>query len=300
MLSKTWAYQYAPDRYIRGEFIDIDNGKTNKPILHFVHGNGFACRMYWPFLQHLSQDYALLLHDFASHGKSDTELPFAGWDEIAQRLTDTVDWLKTQMSEEQAQRPFIGGGHSLGAVISMLASAKRPDLFSRLVLLDPVLYAPVINIAAYQASNMGYERYHPLVKQTLGRGKFWPSRQAAFNYFHGRGIFKGWKDEGVYAYIDACLRVEEDGLHLITPPAHEAKVFGTTTKRLWPSIRRIHVRTDILRGEHSYPGMGVSFAIARRLNRKIHIHSTAGQHCMMQEFPEKTATRYLKLLNGSR
>lgn len=298
MLQEKWAYQYSPGRYIRGEFIDLDNGKTNKPILHFVHGNGFAARMYWPFLQHLTTDYALLLHDFASHGQSDTELPYAGWDATAQRMTETINWLRAEMSDEQRQRPFIGGGHSLGAVMSLLAVAKKPSLFDRLVIIDPVLYAPILNIVAYQASNMGMSKYHPLVKQTLARGTTWPSREAAFEYFHNRGIFKGWTDDGLYAYIDNCLCEKDGALHLVTPIQHEAGVFGTTTRRLWFSIRKVKARTDILRGAHSYPGMGLSFSIARRLNRNIHIHTTKGQHCMMQEYPEQTAERYLTLLKG--
>ena len=54
------------------------------------------------------------------------------WSNFADQIINNI--------EQQAQgRKVIGVGHSLGAVSTLLASFKRPDLFEQVILLDPPL-----------------------------------------------------------------------------------------------------------------------------------------------------------------
>ena len=44
---------------------------SGKPLLHFLHGNGFCGRAYEPMLRHLARDFDLWLCDVQGHGDSD-------------------------------------------------------------------------------------------------------------------------------------------------------------------------------------------------------------------------------------
>ncbi|NUL20695.1 alpha/beta hydrolase, partial [Agrobacterium tumefaciens] len=51
---------------------------SGKPLLHFLHGNGFCGRTYTPLLQALAEDFDLWLCDIQGHGDSDHGGRFLG------------------------------------------------------------------------------------------------------------------------------------------------------------------------------------------------------------------------------
>ncbi len=52
---------------------------SGKPLLHFLHGNGFCGRTYEPMLRLLAEDFDLWLCDIQGHGESDHGGRFHGW-----------------------------------------------------------------------------------------------------------------------------------------------------------------------------------------------------------------------------
>jgi pimeloyl-ACP methyl ester carboxylesterase len=60
-----WQSQAGSGPTLRGR--RVDNGR---PLIHFLHGNGFCGGVYWPFLRGLLPDYALFCHDLEGHGAS--------------------------------------------------------------------------------------------------------------------------------------------------------------------------------------------------------------------------------------
>ena len=43
--------------------------------------------------------------------------------------------------ERNYKEPIVGIGHSFGAAVTFLAAASRPDLFERVILLDPTIFS---------------------------------------------------------------------------------------------------------------------------------------------------------------
>ena len=92
------------------------------PTILFLHGNGFAGRVYTPFLEPLAERFDILILDLPGHGRSDKLQPLTGFVEIAERVhTAAVDIVPGNNST------IIGIGHSVGSVITMLCASRHPE-----------------------------------------------------------------------------------------------------------------------------------------------------------------------------
>jgi len=101
---------------------------TGKPVIHFIHGNSFCGRVYEPMLAHLAVDFDLWLSDVQGHGDSDLGGRFKGWNVSAELA---VKAFQAHRNKLFGQAPVMAVGHSFGGVLSCLAMAEHPKLFTR-------------------------------------------------------------------------------------------------------------------------------------------------------------------------
>ncbi|MGE1161603.1 hypothetical protein ACQJ0H_22825, partial [Pantoea agglomerans] len=88
-----------------------------------------------------------------------------------------------------------------GGVLTGLIVADHPQLFERAVLLDPVIFSQRMLVTMGAARLCGLHRSHGLARKAATRRSHWPDREAAFAALQGRGIFKGWHDSALRAYV---------------------------------------------------------------------------------------------------
>lgn len=74
-----WAYDTRDGFTLRG----WHTPPSGKPLIHFIHGNGFCARAYEPMLRALSKHFDLWLSDVQGHGDSDPGERFVGWNRCA-------------------------------------------------------------------------------------------------------------------------------------------------------------------------------------------------------------------------
>ncbi len=266
---------------------------SGKPLLHFLHGNGFCGRTYEPMLALLAAQFDLWLCDVQGHGETEHGGRFHGWNRSAELAVEAFE----------AGREIFGAvpcyvlGHSFGGVLTSLILAQHPQLFQRAVLLDPVLFSPPMIGVMGLSELLGLHRRNVMAKKSAARRKHWPDRATAFALLQGRGIFRGWTDEALQAYVDHALKASPDGgVELKCRPSREVDIFSSFPKRLWPSLAKVQTPTLLLHGVKSYPFVGTS---ARRLatsNPAVIEQQVEGGHCFMQEHPEQTAQRVLDFL----
>ncbi|WP_028693968.1 alpha/beta fold hydrolase [Pseudomonas cremoricolorata] len=269
---------------------------SGKPLLHVLHGNGFCCLVYQPLLLQLSEHFDLWLSDVQGHGDSDHGGAFRGWDRTAALAVEAFQAGRG----EYAQVPRYALGHSFGGVLSGLIVATHPQLFERAVLLDPVLFSRRMIGLMKAARLLGLERRHGLARKAASRRSQWPDRAAALAGLRGRGIFKGWQDEALQAYVEHALGDSSEGVVLKCRPSREADVFASMPRRLWPSLQRIDVATLILHGEASYPFVGPSAQRLARINPQVQQRQVPGGHCFMQEHVEATTEQVRSFLLAAR
>ncbi len=97
----------------------------------FVHGFGTDQSAWKPVSRAFFPDYRVVLYDHAGAGSSSEEAfdpdRYAGLEAYAHDLLDVCTALDL--------RDAVLVGHSMGGMVAVLAALKRPELFSRLVLI---------------------------------------------------------------------------------------------------------------------------------------------------------------------
>lgn len=258
---------------------------SGRPLLHFLHGNGFCGRTYEPMLCHLAEHFDLWLSDAQGHGDSDHGGKFVGWNRSADLAVEAVK------AQGQAFKgvPWFAAGHSFGGVLTSLIVAEQPKLFQAAVLLDPVLFTPSMLLGASVAELTGVMRHTPLARQARGRRDHWASRDEARANLTGRGTYKGWADEAMDAFLTHALADVEDGVRLKCRPSREAEIFGSMPDRLWSLLARVRTPVHVLHARHTFPFVSESVARWAGLNDHVSAQQVPGGHCFMQEHPADAA-----------
>ena len=108
------------------------SGRGRQPML-FAHGFGCDQNMWRYVTPAFEDEYRIVLFDYVGHGKSDRSAydaaRYSSLDGFARDITDIVEALDL--------RDVVLVGHSVSAMIGVLAAKAAPDRFSRLVMISP-------------------------------------------------------------------------------------------------------------------------------------------------------------------
>lgn len=279
---KPWEYELRKGFTLRGYYTP----PTGKPVIHFIHANGFCGLTYEHLLSNFQDDFDLFISDAQGHGESDAGDEFKGWNASA-KLASKV-W--SHFSDQWKDVPKFAMGHSFGAVLTTFMMAEDNSLFDGGILMDPVYMPPKMARSMSFLGKVGLMRYTPLPRQARKRTRSWPSFQAAWDYLHQRGIFKGWQDECLKSYLDHALSTDDAGvLTLKCPPEIEAGIFSSYPDKLWQAIGRVHQPMFMIYGAKTYPFVIDSLPKIHQSNPHYDFLELPGGHCFMQEHPKETA-----------
>jgi pimeloyl-ACP methyl ester carboxylesterase len=192
----------------------------------------------------------------------------------------------------------IGIGHSLGGVLTLYAAIKRPDLFSRLVLIDPTMLDPKLLRKVRWLKFFGMDARADLIQGALRRRRVWESTQAAYAYFKGRPLFRTWPDETVRAYAESMTGPSpEGGVQLIYSPEWEARIYRTIPTDVWKYAKRLSLPTLVIRGENSNTFTVESEKAFRSANPDVSFAVVPGAgHLVPQEKPKEVTDLLKKFL----
>jgi pimeloyl-ACP methyl ester carboxylesterase len=279
-----WSHACSAGFTLRGEH-SLPSGK---PVLHFLHGNGYCGRVYWPMLEQLEADFDLFISDIQGHGDTDHGGRFHGWNRSAELALEA--W--QAHSGKFGAASVFAVGHSFGAVISALMLAQPCSPFQRAVLLDPVLFSPVMIGVMALSDVVGLYKRNDMAQRAHKRKCHWSGRDAAQAYLHERGMFKGWAPAALQAYIDYALKDDpQGGVVLKCRPSREAEIFSSFPRRLWSSLAKVQVPVKVDYGADSYPFVAKSVTRWLNSNPYVSAQQVAGGHCFMQQSPIEAARR---------
>ncbi|WP_323114756.1 alpha/beta hydrolase [Pseudomonas guariconensis] len=285
-----WSHESSEGFTLRG----WHSPASGRPLLHFLHGNGFCSLAYQPLLMHLGEHFDLWLSDVQGHGDSDHGGVFRGWNRSAALAVEAFEAGRGEFGDV----PRFAVGHSFGGVLTGLVLAREPHLFQRAVLLDPVLFSRRMIGMMGAAALVGLHRRHALARKAATRRSHWPDREAALVSLKGRGIFKGWADASLHAYVEHAIGECGEGVVLKCRPSREVEIFSSFPARMWTQMARIQTPTRILYGEHTYPFVPHSVQRLAALNHQVTALQVPGGHCFMQEDPAAAAEQVVGFLQA--
>ena len=261
--------------------------------LVFSHANGYPPGSYRQLLCQLSERYRVCAVRHRPLWGEPHPPRRLRWHLFAEDLIDTL--------KATQDAPVWLVGHSLGAVVGLLAADREPGLFRGLVLLDPVFLPTRFIIGTALMPRSRLQRM-PMIRRALARPDSFPDTQSAFEFYRGKRAFGGLSDEALHDYVTASTSPgAEVGIKLLFPPVWEAGVYASAPW-IWPVLRRVSLPVLGLRGADSQTLSPAAFRRWGTLQPHAELREVSGGHLFPLEHPTATANDILEFLapRGSR
>ncbi len=198
--------------------------------------------------------------------------------------------------DAKAEGPVVGIGHSMGASATLMAAARRPDLFSRLILIEPVIQN-LRNVILISILPMFIKRHLEPVRSTLVAPKRWSTETEAINYYHSHNAYKRFNDEDLAQLVVTLTEPDSRGIKLRYGRDWEiSNCLGLNN--VWPAIKKIRISTAVLRGKPSLFLSNKDWEKYIRISKNTLFFSNKDfGHLITMEAPELCAELVLKGLS---
>ncbi len=248
--------------------------------LHFAHANAYPLSCYRSFLSPFTEKYAVCGMHARPLWEESKSQKFNDWEEFGQDLIHCF--------EEQQLSNVIGVGHSMGAIYSLIAANKRPELFKKLILIDPV----IIPQKAYKFTQFPYflkKRMMPMVKIALRRKDSWDTKEEARAYFESKRFIQKFHPEAFEDFIEGGLKEKNGKFTLAFPKKWEGKIYSSVID-VWSILKRPPCPLIIIRGDNSNViSSEIWENIKRNTPNSTFINMTNVGHLIPMEKPKELA-----------
>ncbi len=227
---------------IRGHlatYVDWNNDRGEKA--HFYAANGYPVQVYEPLLKLLSEKFQLeALHNRAQWPDIGKPNHNVRWQTYANDLIHFLD--------ARHETPVVGIGHSMGATSTIFAAAKRPDLFSHLILIEPAALTQKKSWLMNSIPLSLRRKYIQPGKSTLTRRNRWQNRSIL------RGQVENWKSlEGIDqrsldSFANHLVTDKGDEVGLAFPRVWEAHNYFHPSS-IWAKLKKVKCPITVIRSE---------------------------------------------------
>jgi len=210
---------------------------------HFYHANGFPLGVYSLLLSKLRQKFNLSALEWRATWPNIGMPPKCrGWQIYADDLIAFI--------EQQYQTPIIGIGHSMGATCTILAAEKRPDLFKKLVLIEPAMVSrPIAQLARLLPKSV--MNFIQPAKSTLKKQDIWDSRESFLAYCRKIRGYKHFDDETFNVMAQyGVIETQGGQFQLGFPKVWEAHNY-TKPPNVLANLKRLNIPCVAIRGKPS-------------------------------------------------
>ncbi len=211
--------------------------------LQFIHANAYTPECYNTLLKPLIEHYRVHLFRQRPLWPDESPIQLESWNLFADDLINMMD--------DHGDRKVIGIGHSLGGIATWLASIQRPDLFSRVILIDPVILPYRITVMSSLLPRTLMSKINPIIKIAQNRRTKWKDRDEARQHLGSKKVFQRFHPEVFDDFLRYGLRAKQDGtLTLSYPREWEAQVYSTGPN-MWRTMKQNVVPVHIIKAQHS-------------------------------------------------
>lgn len=257
--------------------------------LVFAHANGYPVGSYRQFLGQLTPHCKVTGYHHRPMWSEEEPPLKLNWRGLAVDLVDTL--------EATQSGPVWMMGHSMGAVASLLAAARRPDLFRGLILIDPVFMLRR-HITARELMSAKKLEQTPMVARTLKRPNRFATRQEAFDFHRPKRAFRGMSDEVMWDYIKAGTRQREDGEYTLSYGREWEAAAYRSAPSVWSTLGKVKLPVLGLRGETTDTLSKKAFGRWQRMQPQARLLESTGGHLLPLEYPAETAAHIIDFLGG--
>lgn len=260
---------------------DLGGPVDGSPLL-VSHATGFHGRCYLPMAAALAgHGMHSIAFDYRGHG--DTARPEGPVD--WQHYGDDAEAMATWMADAVGG-PIDAFGHSMGGACLLIAADRRPDLFRRLVVFEPIVFPPE-GIHGGEPREAGD---NPMVAGARRRRAVFASVDAAVAHYAAKPL-GGFTPEALRAYVEYGFRSDPDGVRLKCAPDTEAETFAMGARHTtWDRLGDIATETRVIAGRvQPMQPSSIAAAVAERLPRATYLQVDDLDHFGPMTHPEQLA-----------
>ena len=252
-----------------------DRGRDQRPVVVFAHANGYPPGSYRQLLTPLADKFRVFTVEHRPFWTDQPAPARLDWEVYADDLLATL--------QRATQAPVFFMGHSMGAVISVLAALKKPQVCQGIVAIDPVLLPKRLWLPNQVLQRVGKDL--PMVRSALRRPGQFASHQAAFDFYRAKRPFRRFTDESLWDYVqEGHAELADGSVALRWSGAWEACVYRSAPPVI-RRLRRLTLPMIGIVGAESEVIRPVSLAQWRRAQPRIAIESIPGGHLLPMENP---------------
>lgn len=254
--------------------------RSRGPSAHFYGANGFPATCYRPLLCDLSHHFSLTAME--------NRALWPGTEPTSRvRCRDYADDLIAYLEQRYTQ-PIIGIGHSMGATTTLMAAAKRPDLFRRLVLIEPVIQSVGREWLTRLMPARLARRFEP-IRSALSAPDRWSSTHDAFVDFRSRRAFRRMDDAQLESLVQGLTEPFSGGVRLAFGRDWEVRNY-LALDAIWRDLNALRTPVRVIHGK---PSLFLTPQILARLEQTMpqweFICDKNYGHLLPLEAPERTA-----------
>lgn len=258
-------------------------------LIHFAHANGYPADGYRQLVNVLKDTHQIK----AMHARplwDDDHRQLRTWKMFADDLI--------QFLEDHTMKGVIGLGHSMGGIATMVACVERPDLFSHVVLIDPVFLPP--SFRWFQMMPYSWQnRFNPMAKVAHKRRNRWASREEVFASWRTKRVFRKIDDDGLRHFVNAAIKPIDNGeVGLAFSREWETRIYCTGVD-MWKYWKKLSLPTLVIRADRSNVLLDPIWERMQKSNPKAgFITIENSTHLVPLEKPQEVARHIQDWLNG--
>lgn len=208
--------------------------------IHFAHANGFPPEAYQQFISPFLAHHQVIASKWRPLWGNRNPKEVKSWWTFADDLIQFMD--------EHQLKNVIGIGHSMGGAISIAAASKRPDLFKKLILIDPVIASFRFWMMSKITPNSIIKKNVPIIKGSIQRKDKWNSREEVYEQWRNKKVFRKFSDDVLGDLVEHAIIPKSDGnFTLAYPKAWETQVY-LTVPYVFSKMMKLKIPITVFRG----------------------------------------------------
>ena len=268
----------------------------NKKII-FIHANGFPPNTYENMFNPIREDFNCENYILKpAENDISSILKLKNWNIFSEKFLDTL----------KSENKIIGIGHSIGGNVILRSAIRKPENFSKIILLDPTLFTPITIFFWRISAFLNIQKIvHPWLKTSLNRKMIYNNFEEIFNSYRKKEIFRLINDDNLRIYIKSITTLDKGGRIIINfSNFWEHQIYRTglfTDMEIWNNLKKLKVPTLILKAKKSTAFSDSAALKIKKMNlSNIKIKTIENSsHLFPLEFPEKTAKEILSYINSN-
>ncbi|MFQ5965852.1 MAG: alpha/beta fold hydrolase [Candidatus Scalinduaceae bacterium] len=255
-------------------------------VIQFSHANGFPAKSY-SYLFELLSPHQVFFVEKMGHGN----FP------LNKDLNNFADELIEDIEKKQ-NLPVIGVGHSTGGVVTLLAAVKRRDVFSKIILIDPVLFSSQKRFGIWLLQKLGLGDFLGSTRKAMKRRTHFSTLEEATQYFQSKPLFRNFHPRSFQGYIDHGIISSQNGLELSFSAKVEADIFRYT--QIFIPHESFNLSGTLIYGDKSSIFWPSDVKWWKKKFLRFQLISFPGGHLFPFEEPEATAKLINKLIQSDK